>query len=100
VARGRGDQVDNNFTRGAPYKIWEGKKCPELGSIFDNFDFDREYLRNGSTYWKSEKYLINYISSPIRRKKIGELWSTNQKVIDAYVDPPKWTFFGILHFGR
>ena len=24
-------------------------------------DFDRKYLRNGSTYRKSEKYLINYI---------------------------------------
>jgi len=39
-----------------------------------------------------KKYLINYIASPIGRKKIGELWSTNQKVIDAHVDPPKWTF--------
>ena len=44
--------------------------------------------------------MINYISSPIRQRKIGELWSTNQKVIDAHVDPPKWTFFGILNFGR
>jgi len=30
-------KVDTNFTRGAPYKIWEGKKCPKFGSIFDNF---------------------------------------------------------------
>ena len=42
------------------------------------FEFDRKYLRNGTTYRKSEKYLINYISSPIGRKKFGELWSTNQ----------------------
>ena len=55
---------------------------------------------DNSTYRKSEKYLINYISSPIGRKKFGELWSTNNKVIDAYVDPLKWTFFGILNFGR
>jgi len=26
VARSRSDQVDTNFTRGAPYKIWDGKK--------------------------------------------------------------------------
>jgi len=26
-----------NFTRGAPYKIWEGKKCPKFCAIFDNF---------------------------------------------------------------
>jgi len=39
VARGLGDQVDTNFTRGALYKIWEGKKCPKFGAIFDNFQF-------------------------------------------------------------
>jgi len=38
--------------------------------------------------------LINYISSTIVRKKFGELWSTNNKVKDAHVDPPKWTFSG------
>jgi len=43
--------------------------------------------------------MINYISSPITRKKFGELWSTNQKVIDAHVDPPNRTFFGRLYFG-
>jgi len=43
--------------------------------------------------------LINYISSPIRRKKFGELWSTSQKVIDPHVDPPNWTFFGKLYIG-
>ena len=37
VARGLGDQVDTNFTRGAPYKIWEGKKNPKFGAIFHNF---------------------------------------------------------------
>jgi len=56
------------------------------------FEFDRKYLRNASTYRKSEKCLINYISSPIGRQKFGELWSAN-KVIDAHVDPPIWTFF-------
>ena len=25
-------------------------------------------------------------------KKVGELWSTNKKVIDAHVDPPKLNF--------
>jgi len=72
--------MDTNFTRGAPYKIWKGKKCPKFCAILTTFDFDREYL----TYWE---------------KKISELWSTNQKVIDAHVDPPKWAFFVILNFG-
>jgi len=86
--------------RGAPYIIWEGKNVQNSARFLTTFELHREYLRNGSTYRKSEKYLINYILSPIRRRKIGELWSTNQKVIDAHVDPPKWTFFGMLNFGR
>ena len=36
--------------------------------------------------------------APIRRNKICVLWSTNQNVIDAHVDPPNWTFFGRLYF--
>jgi len=62
------------------------------------FDFDREYLWNGSTYRKSEKYLINYISSPIGRKFFGELWSTNNKVIDAHVLPTQVDFFPEIIF--
>ena len=82
-----------------PTKFGTTKNVWNSARFLTTLDFDREYLRNGSTYRKSEKYLINYISSPIGRKT-GELWSTNQKVIDAHVDPPKWNFFGILNFGR
>jgi len=35
--------------------------------------------------------MISYISSPTGRKKFGELWSTNKKVIGVNVDP---TFSG------
>jgi len=31
-------------------------------------------------------------------KKVGELWSTNNRVKVAHIDQPKWTFFGRLHF--
>jgi len=34
-----------------------------------------------------------------RTKKVGELWSTNRKVIDVHIDQPKWTLFGRLYFG-
>ena len=37
-------------------------------------DFDREYLRNGSSYPKSENVLIKSDSSRVPRKKSGELW--------------------------
>jgi len=34
-------------------------------------------------------------------KKLGEIWSTNKKVIGAPIDPPKWTFSGDqpIHIG-
>jgi len=77
-----------------PTKFGRAKNVRNSARFLKTFDFDPEYLRKGSTYRKSEKYLINYISSPIRRKKFGELLSTNQNVIDAHVDPQKWTFSG------
>ena len=87
--------------QGVPFtKFGRAKNVQNSSRFFTTFDFDREYLLNGLTYRKLEKYLINYIFSTIRGRKIGELWSTNHKVIDAHVDPPKWTFFGILNFGR
>ena len=82
-----------------PTKFGRVKNVENSAQFLTAFQFDRKYLRNGSTYRKSEKYLINYISSPIGRKKFGELLSTNNKVIDAHVDPPNWTFFGRLYFG-
>jgi len=66
----RGDQVDTNFIRGAPTNFWMVKNVENSSRFLTTFEFDRKYLSNGSTYRKSEKYLINYISSPIGRKKI------------------------------
>ena len=53
-----------------PTKFGRAKKVQNSARFLTTFEFDREYLRNGSTYRKSEKYLINYISSPIGRKKL------------------------------
>ena len=77
-----------------PTKFGRAKKSKIRARFLKTFDFDRECLRNASTCRKSEYHLINYISSPIERKKFGELWSTDQKVIDAYVDTPNCTFSG------
>jgi len=82
-----------------PTKFGRVKNVENSARFLTTFQFDRKYLRNGSTYRKSEKYLINNISSPIGQKKFRELWSTNNKVIDAHVDPPNWTYFGRLYFG-
>jgi len=65
-----GDNVDTNFAMGVPYKIWEGKNVQNSSRFSTTFEFDREYLRNGYTPRKSEKHVINYISSPIGRKQL------------------------------
>ena len=75
-----------------PTKFGRVKNVQNSSRFLTTFEFDRKYLRNGSTNRKSEKYLINYISSPIGRNKFGEFWSTNNKIIDAHVDPPNSTF--------
>jgi len=70
------------FLEGPPQKIWQAKKTVQNSSRFlTTFDFDREYLRNASTSRKSEKYFINYNSSHVGWKKVGALWSINEKVI-------------------
>jgi len=89
------------FLEGLPPKIWEGQKIVRiLARFLTTFDFDREYLRNGSTYRTSEKNLINHNPFHVGRKKFGELWSTNKTVLEVHTEPPKWTFFGRLHFGH
>jgi len=88
------------FGRPAP-KIWNGQKTVQISARFlTTFDFDREYFRNGSTYRTSEKNLDQPQPLPRWMKKIGELWSTNKKVLEVHTEPPKWTFFGRLHFGH
>jgi len=55
------------FGRSAP-KIWEGEKTSK---ILTTFDFDREYLWNGSTKCKSENNLINYNPFHLGRKYVN-----------------------------
>ena len=48
-----------HFVEGLPPKIWEGQKTVQIFSQFlTTFDFDREYLRNGSTNRKSNKKAV------------------------------------------
>ena len=66
-----------------PTKFGRPKNVQNSARFLTTFEFDREYLRNGingSTYRKSEKYSINYISSPIRRKKIGNFGPLTKKL--------------------
>ena len=79
-------------------KIWGPKTC-KIRSIFATSDFDREYLRNGSTYPKSKKNSFNHNHFHVGRKKLGELWSKNNRDPVVHIDPPKWIFFRRLYFG-
>jgi len=63
-----------------PTKFGRAKMSKNSARLLTTFDFDRPYLRNGSTYRKSEKYLINNISSPIGRKKVGEFGPLTKKL--------------------
>jgi len=53
-----------------PTKFGRVKNVQNLVQFLTTDDFDRKYLRNGSTNQKSEKYLINNILSPIGWKKL------------------------------
>jgi len=46
------------------------KNVENSAQFLTTFEFHWKYLRNGSTYRKSEQYLINYISSPIGQKHL------------------------------
>jgi len=70
-----------------PLKFGRAKNVQNSARFLTTFEFDHEYLRNRSTYRQSEKDLI-----PRWSKKDCELWSTNKKVIDLHVDPPKLNF--------
>ena len=63
-----------------PAKFERAKNVQNSARFLTTFDFDREYLRNGSTYRKSEKYLINYISSPIRQERLVNFGPLTKKL--------------------
>jgi len=73
------------FLEGSPQKIQEGQKIVQNFSRFlTTFDFDREYPR------KSERICISKIRKVVYQlptlprwvKKVGVLWSINEKVIE------------------
>ena len=84
-----------------PPKICDGKKIVQnFARFLTNSDFDREYLRNGSTitYQKSEKLLNIYNHYTLDEKEVCVLRSTNDRVYSPNKFTPQMTFFGRLHF--
>jgi len=80
---------------GPPQKKLGAKNMQNLqGQFHTTSEFDREYFRNGTRYPKSENVTIECDSSRVPRKKSGELWSTNYRVMDVSLEPPKLNFSG------
>ena len=81
-----------------PPKILEGNNVQNLVRFQTTLDYDREYLWKRSRYQHAKK-VINCNDSHVRRKTLGELWSTNNKVVAAKLYPPKINFFGRHYLG-
>jgi len=95
----RGVKLGAIFGEGPPPNTWEGKKRLKSGAIWATIDFDREYLRNGSTYRKSKKYSLSTTTPPTSGEKRWTLVHKQKSYRRAcwriHVE-----FFERLHFGR
>ena len=90
------------FLDGLPPIIFFGggqKIRPKFGAISDNFRHRSRICPKRIHKSKFGKVVDQLQPLPRWSKKDHELWSTNEKVIDVHIDPPKWTFFGSLYFG-
>ena len=76
----------------APPKILGAKNMQNLARFQTLSHLDCEYLRNGQKYPKSENLVHDSVSSLVRRKKFGELWSTNYRDLDVQLYRKKSTF--------
>ena len=68
------------------------KNRQNFGRFYTTFDFDREYLRNGSRYPKTESECFQNDSSCVLRKRPGKLWSTIYRDLTVSLDPLKCTY--------
>ena len=65
-----------------------------FSQFFTTFDFDREYLQNGSTYQKLEKLLIIYNPSHVRRKNLAYFGPQTKKLLTLINVHPNRIFSG------
>jgi len=82
-----GDNVGTIFGWPAP-KIWDGEKRSKSGAFSDNFGRWSRISPERIHKSKIEKVVDQlYNPSYVGWKKVGELWSTNKKVIDVHYWP-------------
>jgi len=58
----------------------------QLSTLIAYISGTDRHIENRKSTWSTTFHPLS------GEKKFGELWSTNNKVIDAHVDPPNWTF--------
>jgi len=75
-----------------PPKIWGAKNMQNFGRFCTTSDFDREYLRNGTSYRKSERHVISSDSFRVQSKRSGELCSTTYREFHVSLNPLNCTF--------
>jgi len=73
------------FGRAKMSKIW--RDFWQLSTLIENISGTRRHVENLNSTWSTTFHPL------LGEKNFGELWCTNQKVIDAHVDPPNRTFF-------
>ena len=78
--------------KASPLEFWEGKRRLKFSAISDNFRVSSRISLQQIHISKIGKKLDQLQPSHVGRKKDCELWSTNKKVIDLHVDPPKLNF--------
>ena len=74
----------------SPQRNWGPKTC----KIRRDFRQLQISIANRSRYPKSVRNLFTNDSFRVRRRKSGELWSSNYRELDVSLDPPK------LHFSE
>ena len=67
---------------------------PNFGQFWTTSDFDREYLRNGSTYQKSVKLLIIYNPYHVRSKNLAYFGPQTKKLLTLINVHPNGIFSG------
>jgi len=81
-----------NFRGHTRKKFRRQKNMQNLARFRSTSKFGGEYLRNGWRYSKSDSHSVYCDSSCIRRKKSGEVWSSDLGYLDVKSYPPKAHF--------
>jgi len=84
VPRGRGDKMGITFGRPVPWNLGGRKNVKILARFLTTFDFDREYLRNASTYCNGKSILSTRTHSTLGEKNTWTLVHNQKSYSGSY----------------